>query len=56
MNEDTAQVNTCSGIQNPGMLKDWIKSEPHTRMTLRDPTRSKESQHLVASYKHIKLT
>lgn len=38
------QVNTCSGIQNPGMAKDSSKSEPHTSMTLRDSTRSTESQ------------
>lgn len=29
---------TWSGIQNPGMPKEWRRSEPQTSMTLRDST------------------
>lgn len=30
------KIRTCSGIQTPGVEKDWSKSEPQTIMTFKD--------------------
>jgi hypothetical protein len=35
------RVYTWSGIQTPGMPKEWSRSEPQTSITLRDSTRSR---------------
>lgn len=49
-------INTCSGIQNPGMEKDWRRSEPQTTMTLRDSDKGTRKMKLkVANKSQIKL-
>lgn len=49
-------INTCSGIQNPGMEKDWRRSEPQTTMTLRDSNKGTRKMKLkVANKSQIKL-